>query len=298
MKIDRLIGIIVTLQQRRKVTAPYLAEKFEVSVRTIFRDVEDICKAGIPLVTTPGVDGGIAIMEGFQLNNNVFTREELQALFAGLQSVESVLGKKSTSLLTEKLGAFSADTGYMMIDLSSFYQGSLSEKIKLIKQAIEEHRLVKFSYYYEKGHDVKLVEPYKIVYHWTAWYLFGYCPARNDFRLYKLHRLWDLILCEEEFMIREVTEHDLSFGQNITDDKQVEILYDSSVKWRLIEEYGPQCFQEQEDGKLYTNWGFSTYEKAVTWVLSFGSLAEVIGPPEFKEMYLSEVRKMQSKYKT
>lgn len=90
MKIDRLIGIITTLQQKKIVTAPYLAEKFEVSRRTINRDIEDICKAGIPIVTTQGVNGGISIMDGFSLDTTVFTEQELAAIFTGLKSLDSV----------------------------------------------------------------------------------------------------------------------------------------------------------------------------------------------------------------
>lgn len=90
MKIDRLIGIITILQQNKKVTAPYLAKKFEVSRRTINRDIEDICRAGIPIVTMQGKDGGISIMDGFNLDTTVFTTEELQAIFIGLMSIDSI----------------------------------------------------------------------------------------------------------------------------------------------------------------------------------------------------------------
>ena len=90
MKIYRLIGIITILQQQKTVTAPYLAEKFEVSRRTISRDIEDICRAGIPLVTTQGAGGGISIMEGFRLDTTVFTKQELAAILTGLKSLDSV----------------------------------------------------------------------------------------------------------------------------------------------------------------------------------------------------------------
>lgn len=99
MKINRLIGIITTLQQKKAVTAPYLAKKFEVSRRTINRDIEDICKAGIPIVTTQGANGGISIMDGFSLDTTVFTKQELTAIFTGLKSLDSV----SNSASAEKL---------------------------------------------------------------------------------------------------------------------------------------------------------------------------------------------------
>ena len=104
MKIDRLIGIITTLQQKKNVTAPYLAEKFEVSRRTINRDIEDICKAGIPIVTTPGANGGISIMEGFSLDTTIFTEQELAAIFTGLKSLDSVSSSATAEKLAQKFG--------------------------------------------------------------------------------------------------------------------------------------------------------------------------------------------------
>lgn len=105
MKIDRLIGIIAILQQNKKVTAPYLAEKFEVSRRTINRDIEDICRAGIPIVTTQGSNGGISLMEGFSLDTTVFTQQELAAILTGLKTLDSVSQMPKLELLAGKLGS-------------------------------------------------------------------------------------------------------------------------------------------------------------------------------------------------
>ena len=105
MKINRLIGIITTLQQKKAVTAPYLAKKFEVSRRTINRDIEDICKAGIPIVTTQGANGGISIMDGFSLDTTVFTKQELAAIFTGLKSLDSVSNSASAKNSRRKSAA-------------------------------------------------------------------------------------------------------------------------------------------------------------------------------------------------
>ena len=143
MKIDRLIGIITTLQQKKTVTAPYLAEKFEVSRRTINRDIEDICKAGIPIVTTQGVNGGISIMDGFSLDTTVFTEQELAAIFTGLKSLDSVSNSASAEKLAQKIGGSSAIrlADNMVIDLSSFYKDDLATKIDRIKQAMNNERI-------------------------------------------------------------------------------------------------------------------------------------------------------------
>lgn len=300
MKIERLIGIIITLQQKGKVTAPYLAEKFEVSRRTINRDIEEICRAGIPIVTTQGVDGGIEIMEGFQLDTAVFTESELQAILVGLKSLNSVSKTKQYTRLAEKISGKDnviSIESTMMIDLSSFYKESLSEKIDLLRNAIVKKKCVSFHYYYNKGESDKYIEPYFIVFKWSAWYVFGYCRERQDFRMYKLARLWNLCCNEEIFIPRDVPEEKLQFGQYMTDDKVITAVYAESEKYRLVEEYGPDSFRIQEDGRLYTEWGFTTYEEAIQWFLSFGSKVEVLAPEDFKELLIEEMRKMYGQYR-
>lgn len=299
MKIDRLIGIIMVLQQKGKVTAPYLAEKFEVSRRTINRDIEDICRAGIPIVTTQGAEGGIAIMDGYQLDTAILTEEELQAIFAGLKSLDSVSAYPKTALLSEKLcgrkNVIPVEE-HITIDLSSFYKGSLSEKIELLKSAIQQRKQVKFHYYYNKGEADKQIEPCLIVFRWSAWYVFGFCTERRDFRMYKLNRLWDLELTGVNFEPREIPPERMNFGSNMTDDIIIAAIYEESVKYRLVEEYGPYCFTVLEDGRLYSELGFSSYGDAVRWFLSFGAQVRILSPDDFKELFLAETEKILLRY--
>lgn len=285
MKIYRLIGIITTLQQKKTVTAPYLAEKFEVSRRTINRDIEDICKAGIPLVTTQGAGGGISIMEGFSLDTTVFTEQELAAIFTGLKSLDSVSRCASGESLAQKIGGAPSLklSGHMAIDLASHYKDDLASKLELIKSAIQTSMCISFHYYYEKGEADKLIEPCQIVFKWSDWYVFGFCRQRRDFRLYKLRRLWSLQVTQEPFSPREIPEEKRRFGSHMTDDYMVAAIYDSCVKYRLVEEYGPDCFTEQEDGRLYAQWGFTTKDRAVEWFLGFGDKVKVLEPPEMVE---------------
>ena len=298
MKLDRLIGIIATLQQKKQVTAPYLAEKFEVSRRTILRDIDDICKAGIPIVTTQGMGGGISIMDGFSLDTTVFTREELSAIFAGLKTLDTLLPSSNAGRLASKLGGDSAIalTDYMMIDLSSFYRDSLAEKMEQIKQAIETHRCITFHYYYSKGEADKRIEPYMILFKWSNWYVFGYCKERQDFRMYKLRQLWELKVTDEIFSLREIPEERKQFGSFMTDDYMITAIYDPSVKYRLVEEYGPNCFTVMEDGRLYTKWGFTDPNRAISWFLGFGDQVVVTDPPEFVEKMRVQLQKMNALY--
>lgn len=300
MKIDRLIGIIAILQQKKRVTAPYLAEKFEVSRRTISRDIEDLCKAGIPIVTTQGTNGGISIMEGFALDTTVFTERELTAIFAGLKSLDSVSYSAYAEELARKIGGSSAIrlADHMVIDLASYYKDDLAEKIEQIQLAIREVRCIAFHYCYNKGEADKLIEPYLIVFKWSNWYVFGYCRERQDFRMYKLRRMWNLTVTDETFIARVVPEEKKRFGTHMTDDYVITAVYEADVKYRLVEEYGPDSFTEREDGKLYTEWGFTRPDDAVEWFLSFGDKVKVIGPPEMVERMKTALTTIQSLYET
>lgn len=291
MKLDRLIGIITTLQKKGKVTAPYLAEKFEVSKRTISRDIEALCLAGIPIVTEQGAGGGISIMEGFSIDTTVFTEEELRSVFVGLKSLDSVSKNSKSALLTEKIGGVIPAAENMLIDLSAFYKEALSDKIELLKKAIDSCRRVTFRYYYEKGEEDKLIEPALVIFKWSSWYVLGFCPDRGDFRMYKLTRLWELSITDEEFTPRDIPAEKMRFDGAVEDNIIVSALYDASEKFRLVDEYGPYCFTVTEDGRLRARFGFRSEKSALRWFLSFGSRVEVTAPEEFRQVYLTELRR-------
>lgn len=204
MKIDRLIGILSVLLQKDVVTAPYLAERFEVSRRTINRDIENLCKAGIPIVTKQGMNGGISIMDDYKLNRTLLTNTEMQDILAGLRSLDSINGTNRYGQLMEKLSVGSSDfmTGNqsVLIDLSSWYKDSLAPKIELIRSAIEANRELEFRYYAPHGEDDRCIQPYYLIFRWSSWYVWGWCKKREDLRLFKLNRMDDLRLSETAFV--------------------------------------------------------------------------------------------------
>lgn len=297
MKIDRLIGIITTLQQKGKVTAPYLAEKFEVSRRTINRDIDAICAAGIPLVTTQGTDGGVSIMSGFEIDTTIFTEDELRCIFTGLSCLGSVSYSKEFRNIAEKINDADIIADDIIINLASFYKESLAKKIEILRKAIKENRKIEFRYYYTKGEAVKTIEPYIVVFQWGEWYILGFSEERGDFRMYKLNRLWNLKMTNKKYIKRDIPESILEFGKDFDDNFTVEAKYDSSVKYRIIETYGPDCFTDNKDGGLYASISFGSREKAMDWFLSLGSKAEIISPVSFREDYKKEILKIIEKYK-
>ena len=163
MKIDRLIGILSILLQEEKTTAPELAERFEVSRRTINRDIENLCKAGIPIQTVQGARGGIRIMDGYRMDRTILTSKDMQMILAGLRSLDSVSGSRYYGQLMEKLQAGSSEfisgRDYILIDLSSWYKGTLAPKIEVIQSAIENRNILEFDYFAPSGESRRSIEP-------------------------------------------------------------------------------------------------------------------------------------------
>lgn len=283
MKIDRLISIIFILLQKDKVTAPELAKRFEVSRRTINRDIADICKVGIPIVTTQGSGGGISILDSYKIDKALFNKDELQAIFSGLQGIDSISKRSYLANIAEKLSKknnqIESNGNIIIIDLSSHDQKPLVQKIELIKMAIQESKYISFLYYSEKGESVRRIEPYYLIFRWSAWYVFGYCMERKDYRLFKLNRLWNMNIQREKFVPRKIPQKELKFDDYFsTDIIHLKAIFPKSEKYRLIEEFGIDCYYVTDDGNLLFEWDFASYSNMQSWVFSFGDKVIVLEP--------------------
>lgn len=290
MKIDRLIGILSVLLQEEKVTAPELAEKFEVSRRTINRDIEDLCMAGIPIQTEQGAGGGIRIMDGYRMDRTLLTSKDMQMILAGIRSLDSVSGSHYYSRLMEKIKTGSSDfvsgRDSILIDLSSWYKDSLAPKIEVIQTAIEERKLLSFVYYSPRGESVRKIEPYFLVFKWSSWYVWGWCCEREDFRLFKLNRMDRTEIAEERYQVRAVPAPDLSNEKIFPGKIFVKAVFEPEMRWRLVEEFGPSCFEVQEDGKLLFHCEYTDIEHMVQWLLTFRDQVEVLEPEEIRREIL------------
>ena len=300
MKIDRQIGILSVLLQKEIVTAPYLAERFEVSRRTINRDIEDLCKAGIPIVTKQGVNGGISIIENYKLDKTLLTRGEIQDILAGLRSLDSVNGTNRYGQLMEKLSVGSSDfmagNQSVLIDLASWYKDSLAPKIELIRTSIDKCRILEFIYYSPKGESVRCIEPYYLIFRWSSWYVWGWCVKRRDFRLFKLNRMDQVKISEQEFPRRQVPMPDLSDERIFPGGIKIKALFEQDCKWRLIEEFGAESFSVQQDGKLLFQSDYTDKDNLITWLLSFGEKVELLEPEEIREEIKASIECMKKRY--
>lgn len=300
MKIDRLIGILSILLQRDQVSSQSLAETFEVSRRTILRDVETLSQAGIPVLTTQGQKGGISILEGYKLDRTLFTPQELQAILSGLRSLDSVCGTNRYRQLGEKLwaGGSSVQTapGSIYIDLASWYKTDLAPKISLLQEAIEARETVKFVYCSPAGELRRTVEPDLLVFQWSSWYLWGYCRLRRTHRLFKLNRMLELEKDGEPFPPRRTPPPDLSAERVFPDRISVRVRFAPSQKWRLVDDFGVNSFREQADGSLLFAFDFSDREHLFRWLTSFGPEAELLEPAELREAYLHHIQRILRRY--
>lgn len=310
MKIDRLIGIISILLQKEKVTAPYLAKKFEVSRRTINRDIETIIQSGIPLYTEQGANGGISIMNGFAIDKTAFTSEEMTSILVGLQSLDSVSGTKRYQQLMDKLKAGSSDVlpnndadsiklgRGIFINLSSYHKTSIAKKIECLNASIENYKKVEFRYFSPKGETKRIFEPYSLMYWWSYWYVWGFCELRGDFRMFKLNRIVDLTPLNESFVPqKDIPSIENTLKQGDSESIEVKICFDSEMKWRLIDEVGAEYDLKEEGGKLILTIKIMDKISFFHTLLSYGSYAEIIEPKEIREEFITYIEKIQNRYK-
>lgn len=300
MKIDRLIGILSVLLQEEKVTAPELAEKFEVSRRTINRDIEDLCKAGIPICTAQGIGGGISIMDGYRMDRTILTSKDMQMILAGLRSLDSVSGSRYYGQLMEKLKAGSSDfvsgSDTILIDLSSWNKELISEKITLIQTAIDAKLAIHFDYYSPKTETTRLIDPYYLIFKWSSWYVWGFCRTKQDFRMFKLNRMENLKLTDKQVAKQNIPFPEFEASSFFPSNIHLKAVFDVSMKWHLLESYGTSSFKDLEDGKLLFEMDMDE-EGAIAWLLSCGDKVMVLEPQSIREKILQTASEIALKYK-
>lgn len=292
MKLDRMLYIITYLLNHKKVKAQELAEKFEVSVRTIYRDVDAISLAGIPIVTYQGMDGGIGIMEGFKLDKNLLTGEEIRKIVNALKGFQSISEDGKVKQLIEKLSGITVNMDLMptgneiMIDLSSWSKyDQLGKEIQRIKEAIQQHKLVHFLYYTNEKLTERRVEPYQLVFKQSNWYLYAFCLIRNDFRLFKLRRMNKLSIQNVCFEPRICSVEELQWEETYDRDAYLEIvvLFDPSMKYAIDDIFGVENYEYLEDGRIRVLFHMPAGPWLYGFLLGFGDKAEIMEPLELRE---------------
>lgn len=297
MSENRLFQMLFILLEKGRATAPELAKHFEVSVRTIYRDIDILSAAGIPVYTTQGKGGGIFIQENYVLNKSLISEQEQNQILLALQGL-SILDEENTNALLSKLGVIfqKQNVNWIEVDFSEWNKKS-EDAFRVLKSAIFQRHIVDFIYYNGKGQsNSRTVEPLKLVFKSRDWYLYAYCHFRQDYRLFKLTRIKNLKSTEQNF-IRATPERVLEDMQLYSDEAvALTLLFNKKLAYRVYENFDK--IEETADGNYLVNISLPNNESLYRFLLSFGDKVEVFSPPEVREKMIERIKDMKSKYET
>lgn len=300
MKENRYFQMIYLLLDKGQMTAPELADYFEVSIRTIYRDIDILSAAGIPIYATQGKGGGIAIQDSYVLKKSLLSEQEQKQILMALQGIRVLEDEQINMLLSKLSGVFQRQQGnWLEIDFSTWTKsGAGKHNFQLLQSAIRKSRIVSFSYYSGKGEQTKrIIEPHKLVFKTSDWYLYGYCTLRKDFRFFKLTRIRDLKLQDAEYM-RETPEHIFERSDEFEmKTVQVTLLFDAGMSHEVYEKFDEEV-SEQEDGSLLVTTILPDNELLYSYILSCRDGVEVLSPPYVRDNVRKRVGKMLEIYKT
>ena len=310
MKLDRLISILVLLLRRERIQARELSEMFEVSVRTILRDVDTLNLAGIPIVTYQGVNGGIGIAEGYRLDRSILTSDEMASIIAFLKGIAKTISDTKHDILVEKLKnslteaqleKLTTKASQLVIDYEPWGKnGTLKERIGQIRSAIEASKMIEFIYCDSDGRKTKRsVEPYSIVLKLQNWYLYAWCLMRNDFRFFKVSRIKEMVIMDTVFNPRKLSFNKMNWeNQRQKDFKMVrlELIFEAEMT-EIVEEFLGEEFIHGENGKLMITLEMPENNWLYGFLLSFGNMVEVVNPPHIRKIIAETAEKMCNLYK-
>jgi len=299
MKDNRLFRILYYILEKGKVTANELADKFEVSVRTIYRDIDSISSAGIPIYALQGKGGGIEIAEDFVLSKSLLSENEKQQIMSALQGLDNTTIQRENELLTKLSALFKMkNTSWIEVDFNNWQNNKMYEKtFDDIKSAILSKNIISFTYFSsnEKETD-RSVKPVRLLFKSQDWYLYALCLLRNDFRYFKLSRIKNLEIHTEKF--------DDSF-ENVILKKEmphentvhIKVKFDRKIAFRVYDEINGEI-TEDNDGNLYSEIEIPNDYNLYNYIFSFGDGAEVLEPKEIRMQIKEMINKMAEKYIT
>lgn len=295
MQESRLFKIVYHLLDQGQATAPELAEKFEVSVRTIYRDMDALSAAGIPIYAESGRYGGIYLMSGFVLDRVVLSEKEKQEILTALQSL-NVTKNTSGSQTLQKLSAmFQLHTeDWLEVDFSRWGDKKFdNEKFELLKSAVIHCRNVRINYAGSNEMiSERVIQPLKLAYKAKAWYLKAFCTKRQDFRLFKLNRILDLEILEERFVRRTFPGQ---IGNSEGDDHPIVLRFPKEMAYRVYDEFDRSQVQRQADGSLVVSAKIPQDAWLTGFILSFGTQVEILEPAELRKVIAEQARMIYEK---
>lgn len=310
MKVDRLVSIIMILLEKERVSAQELADMFEVSPRTIYRDIDAINMAGIPVRSTSGVGGGFEIMQKYKIDKKVFSTTDLSILLMGLSSLSSMIrNDELVHALAKVKSFFPADrakdielkANQICIDLSPWMgSGNIKPYLEIVKTALQEHKLLSFGYTDDHGNRTeRTVEPYQLVLKSNHWYFQGYCYNRNDYRLFRLSRMSNLKMKQETFIPRDYPKPILDFAEILeTLQTEIKIRIHKSVLDRVLDFCTYDHVTPDGDEHYIVRFPFIEKEYYYDMLLSFGDKCECLEPLHIRTEMKRRIHDIAALYET
>lgn len=293
MRLHRLLGILSILLSRDTISAKELSDKFQVSLRTIYRDIKAIEEAGIPLYAIPGTGGGIGIVKEYKLNKTALTVDEINYLMAGVSGLKTVTDPEKLQILLTKLSPadsyFAADSD-ILIDFSAWNKyatEALKQSINLIRMAIMNSSYLKIKYISSHQKSELKIAPYKVIFKNAAWYLFGKSTISSEHHFYKINRIEKIELINEHFIPRNA-EVPTDWDNDFTSDRGEKIVlsFEQSMEYRVIDIFGKENYEKGENDSIIVTFHCSDKEWLIHFILGFGLNVKIIHPIELKEEYL------------
>lgn len=305
MKADRLLSIITLLTETDLISAPRLAEILEVSPRTIYRDIETLSMAGIPIFTTTGKYGGIGILDSYKVNKHLLNVNDVQALLLGLNSIDKIIPNQSlfhTKLKIENIvdeNHHNNMKNQILIDPSSWCERTnIIQTFEIIQKEMQSNQIIYFSYIDRMNNSTKRkVEPSRLIFKSSHWYLQAYCLEKNDYRLFKLQRISNIELSDETYSLRENKNdsfQDLQF--NDSDVINVKLRIHADIINKFILEYGTECILSKQKDHYIIQIPLQANEWGYQYILSMCDKCECLEPIYLRENIKSLIQSMLNQY--
>lgn len=299
MQINRLLEIVYILLDKKTVTAKELSQHFEVSQRTVYRDIDTLSAAGIPVYTNKGKRGGISLLENFVLNKSVLTDKEQLDILSSLQGL-SALNVPDVEPVLEKLATMFHKNNVSWIDVDFSHWGSNSverDKFNLLKTAILNRHLITFDYFSSYGEKTeRTLEPVKLLFKGQGWYIYGFCRSKNNFRVFKVTRIKNLARSEETFK-RDIPS-DIWGNPQDYNERMVKLALkiEARMAYRIYDEFDPEYITTNPDGSFTVTTTFPEDEWVYGYILSYGNYAEVLEPKHIRKIIKRKMEESLKKY--
>ena len=310
MRLQRLLAITIMLINRRKVTAPELADYFAISIRTVYRDIEAIQAAGIPVVSYQGYEGGFCIMDNYRISRQLLTFEDICSILSKLKGINNTLADRALDEVIEKIeclipeekeSEFKSRSEQIVFDIAPWAGSDRMQcQLKELHRAINEQRITTFDYTSMKFVETRRrVEPMTLVFKAYSWYLFGYCYERADYRIFKLTRMRTITVTEDHFIRREKSYREVMDGDVMAGENPIECMFLFAANMRVMVEDGfpPEQIQIENDGSIKVKTVLPKDDWVYSWLLSFGNQVEVVAPEYMRKELIKRIEAIQSVYR-